>query len=57
MKCLETPECWCSACVDRVFNEISQPKTNHSPSVPFVDVSTIYEYGLEQKLSNAIRCF
>jgi hypothetical protein len=24
---------------------------------PFVDVSVIHEYGLDQRLSNAIRCF
>ena len=26
-------------------------------AAPFVDVSTVHEYGLTQKLSNSIRCF
>jgi hypothetical protein len=57
MKCLETEDCWCAACVDRIFNKPEEPKPIRHSSVPFVDVSTILEYGLEQKLSQAIRCF
>lgn len=58
MKCLETADCWCAPCVDRVFNAPTEPvKPARSLVVPFVDVCWITEYGLEQKLSQPVRCF
>lgn len=58
MQCLHTPACWCARCVDAENDLASAPKPiTQAATVPVVDVSTITEYGLTQKLSNAIRCF
>ena len=44
------------ALVEQWVADQSKP-SNGAKWVAMVDVSTIFEYGLEQKLSNSIRCF
>lgn len=64
MKCMQTEDCWCRECTDRAIDpdtgadirqkEIkNQSKQRRGP----IDVAWIFENGLEQKLSAAIRCF
>lgn len=63
------PECrWCAASIERIQCGCGCLKWGHktdrgfwqdcrSNVPPFVDVSTISEYGLTQKLSNQVRVF
>jgi hypothetical protein len=36
---------------------LDQASAMAKQNISFVDVSTIHEYGLTQKLSNSVRCF
>ena len=65
MKCLETEDCWCAACVDRIFDPETgadiRPVAAKYPAARVaggpIDVAWVFEGGMAQKLSNSIRCF
>ena len=48
--------CPCGQCADKRYVDFKTAEAR-ARLVPYVDVSVIHEYGLTQRLSNAIRVF